>query len=127
MLNASLQASATLESQDWRMTMKDDALLRLAAALSACEARCAASDEICEEESETHFALRRAIGTIRATTIAGLRVKAEATELAAQLDDDFFLCEGEGYFVELCRSINRDILSLAESGQSAGAIAEAAA
>jgi hypothetical protein len=65
---------------------------------------------------DAHWTLRERINAIPATTIPGLRVKAQAAEFALKWDKDAG-CECAGAFLDLCKSINRDIIALA--GQEA--------
>jgi hypothetical protein len=58
-----------------------------------------------------HWGLLERINRLRATTLTGLAAKACAAEIAFKRDEDASN-EGEGSFVELARSINRDLLAL---------------
>jgi hypothetical protein len=68
-------------------------------------------DEQYEALYDQDWALRQRINRIPATTIKGLRVKASAAKFAFTSDSDVD-CVGAGSFVDLCRSINRDLLSM---------------
>jgi hypothetical protein len=88
------------------------------AALAACDAlksACPDGPDDGDEQYEVlylqHWDLREKINRIPATTIKGLRVKARAAEFAINSDPDTE-CAGDGCFIDLCRSINRDIFSM---------------
>jgi hypothetical protein len=94
----------------------DSTLIALGADLVACDAL----KELCPDDDdaqdaalyEQHWDLREKINRIPATTLDGIRVKARAAEFAFKGDNTHEM-EGEGSFVELCRSLNADILSMA--------------
>jgi hypothetical protein len=69
-----------------------------------------ADDEAYEAFYEEHWRLRAKINETEATRIDGLRVKARAADLAFR-DDEEAACEVPGSFIELSRSINRDLQS----------------
>jgi hypothetical protein len=93
----------------------DATLIALGAALVACDAlmsACPDNDEQYERLYSHDLALREQINRISATTIKGLRAKARAAEVSLKGDEDCE-CVGAGSFVALCKSINRDIFSMA--------------
>ena len=61
---------------------------------------------------EQHWALRKRIVSTPARTLDDLKAKVAAADLALRMDEDADRI-GES-FVELCKSINRDIAALAE-------------
>jgi hypothetical protein len=87
----------------------DAALISLGAELAACDALKSNCPEKDDEQYAVldlqHWDLREKINRIPAATLEGIRVKARAAEFAIKEDIDV-TCEGEGSFVDLCRSIN---------------------
>jgi hypothetical protein len=63
---------------------------------------------------EQHWSLRARINQKPAQTLEDLRAKVSAAGLALQ-QDETAECDAEGSFVELCKSINRDIAALMET------------
>jgi hypothetical protein len=92
----------------------DGQLLTLEARLREVDAakqnHSTADNEAYETAYKEHWRLRAEINETGATTIDGLRVKARAANLAFR-DDDEAACKGPGSFIELSRSINRDLQS----------------
>jgi hypothetical protein len=90
-------------------------LIALGAELAACDALKSNCPEKDDEQYAAldlqHWDLREKINRIPAATLEGLRVKARAAEFAIKQDIDV-TCEGDGSFVDLCRSINQDIFSM---------------
>jgi hypothetical protein len=94
-------------------------------ALGAALARCDVEKTTCPDGDEEgfqvlydeHWTLRERINAIPATTIAGLRVKAQAAALALKWDNDA-QCECAGAFLDLCKSINQDIIALASPART---------
>ena len=96
-------------------------LVALGAALARCDVEKTACPDGDEEGFQVlydeHWALRERINAIPATTIAGLRVKSQAAEFALKWDKDAG-CECAGAFLDLCKSINRDIIALASPART---------
>jgi hypothetical protein len=65
-----------------------------------------------ESVLEQHWALRARINQIPARTLEDLKAKVSAADLALRLDEAAE-CDAEGSFVDLCKSINRDIAAMA--------------
>jgi hypothetical protein len=103
-------------SKTTRRAASDNAkLTALAARLVECHTKLDATpseeDEQLNRLMDRHWALRERINRIAATTLEGLQAKARAAEIALKEDTDVGN-RGEGSFVDLCRSINQDILAL---------------
>jgi hypothetical protein len=98
-------------------SVADAALVDLGVALTDCDANLTACPDddygLFEHLHDRHWRLREQIYGLVATTIDGLRVKARAAEIAFK-QDPAAENEGAGSFVDLVRSINTDILALAE-------------
>jgi hypothetical protein len=60
---------------------------------------------------ERHWSIREDINAAQARTLAGLRAKARAAEIALDLDPEAD-CEGSGSFVELSRSLIADLKAM---------------
>ncbi len=93
----------------------DAELVALGAELADVDARAlpavAGGDALYEPLYEESWRLRERINRIPATTIAGLKVKARAAEIALAGDVDASN-KGDGSFVDLARSLGRDVLAL---------------
>jgi hypothetical protein len=93
----------------------DAELFALAAQLTECDALKSACPDNDDKQHEVlynqHWNLREKINRIPATTLEGLRVKARAAEFAINSDPDAEFA-GDGSFVDLCRSLNKDLLSM---------------
>jgi hypothetical protein len=63
---------------------------------------------------DRHWSLRKRINRRRAKTVDGLKAKAVAAGFALKWDSGL-TDEDKGSFLELCKSINRDIAALAET------------
>ena len=99
----------------------DGQLLTLGARLKEVDATkesCPGDDEdtytVLHQE---HWRLREKINEIEATTIEGLRVKAQAADFAFK-DDSSAECEGPGSFIALSQSINQELQSERLSARS---------
>ena len=90
----------------------------LAAKLAECDALFSACpDEDYERASslyERHWSLRERIDRFPARTLKEIKAKAAAATLALKWDPGASSV-GEGSFVDLCESINRDIAALPET------------
>ena len=91
-------------------------LISLGAELAECDALFSACpDEDGDRASalyEHHWSLRKRMNRSRAKTVDGLKSKAVAAGFALKWDSGL-TDEAKGSFVELCKSINQDILALA--------------
>lgn len=111
MTNATVRANARTSPN--ATSYPDPDLVCLSIKLSACDALLSA----CTEESlqsllDQHHSLLAKINRVSARTIADLKMKVAAAELALKWDDDAS-SECEGSSVQLCKSVNKDILALA--------------
>jgi hypothetical protein len=93
-------------------------LLSLSANLAECDALFAACPDEGNERAaslyERHWSLRERIDRLPAQNLKELKAKAAAATLALKWDPDASNV-GEGSFVDMCESINRDIVALAET------------
>jgi hypothetical protein len=93
-------------------------LLFLSADLAECDALFAACPDENNERAvslyERHWSLRERIDRLPAQNLKELKAKAAAATLALKWDPDASSV-GEGSFVDMCESINRDIATLAET------------
>lgn len=72
-------------------------------------------DDAAEEQLyNRHWALRERVDATPAKTIAELKLKARAAEMALERDPQAD-CAGAGAFVSLAQSINRDIDAIADA------------
>jgi hypothetical protein len=92
----------------------DAALLSLGRRLEEVDARKEVEPNLPDEEYDVayneHWRLREQINAIEAVTIDGLRVKARAADFAYR-DDEQVENTGSGSFIELYKSISRDLQS----------------
>jgi hypothetical protein len=104
-----LAASSTAKAES------DATLIALGAELAACDAlKCNCppkDDEQYEPLFLQHWSLRERINRIPATSLEGLRVKARAAAFATKDDTDMSNV-GDGSFIGLAQSINRDLFAL---------------
>jgi hypothetical protein len=114
MTNATVRANARTSPN--AISHLDPDLVCLSIKLSACDALLCACTEENEEGLQNlldeHHSLLAKINRVSARTVADLKVKVAAAELALKWDDDAS-SECEGSFVELCKSVNKDLLALA--------------
>ena len=116
MSNDTISASA----EDLPKSGPDSELIKLGVKLEECHAArelLEAEDPHGEREDENdalyeeHWALRESIEKIAATTLAGVKVKANAVRMAHHFDPEAD-CMMDGSFRSLSLSIARDLLAL---------------
>jgi hypothetical protein len=114
--DGSAEAALVSLFRDLSADLEADAeLFALAAQLTECDALKSACPDNDDKQHEAlynqHWNLREKINRIPATTIKGLAVKARAAEFAINSDPDTEDA-GDGSFIDLCRSINRDLFAM---------------
>ena len=95
--------------------MTNSPLIQLVAELEIVNSEMLLPEAGCGEDGHAigyrrHWTLREAVNSVPARTLAGLQAKARAIEI--ELERDAEDCFGPGSFLELSRSLARDLMAM---------------